>query len=117
MAINSSLTDHFLGKTDDEPNINRTLTEKHLGERQSITQKGVRAIDALNLQLEMAQVLQTPVFALPGCQRMSVNSRLCDTLGLAENWKTSRQLAEISQKFNRDLTGNKVRVNSLGRSA
>ena len=32
----------------------------------------------------MAQMLQKPVFALPGCQRMSVNTLLCDTLGLAE---------------------------------
>ena len=36
---------------------------------------------------EMAQMLQTPVFALPGCQRMSVNTLLCDTLQLA-GWKT-----------------------------
>ena len=33
---------------------------------------------------EMAQMLQKPVFVLPGCQRMSVNTLLCDTLGLAE---------------------------------
>ena len=29
-------------------------------------------------------MLQKPVFALPGCQRMSVNTLLCDTLALAE---------------------------------
>ena len=29
-------------------------------------------------------MLQNPVFALPGCQRMSVNTLLRDTLGLAE---------------------------------
>ena len=29
-------------------------------------------------------MLQKSVFALPGCQRMSVNTLLCDTLGLAE---------------------------------
>ena len=29
-------------------------------------------------------MLQKPVFALPGCQRTSVNTLLCDTLGLAE---------------------------------
>ena len=34
--------------------------------------------------LEMAQMLQKPVFVLPGCQPMSVNTLLCDTLGLAE---------------------------------
>ena len=33
---------------------------------------------------EMAHMLQKPVFALPGCQRLSVNTLLCDTLGLAE---------------------------------
>ena len=33
----------------------------------------------------MAQMLQKPVFTLPGCQRMSVNTLLCDTLGLADN--------------------------------
>ena len=32
----------------------------------------------------MAQMLQKPVFALLGCQRMSVNTLLCDALGLAE---------------------------------
>ena len=33
---------------------------------------------------EMAQMLQKPVFALPGCQRTSVNTLLCDTFALAE---------------------------------
>ena len=33
---------------------------------------------------EMAQMLQKPVRALAGCQQMSVNTLLCDTLGLAE---------------------------------
>ena len=33
---------------------------------------------------KMAQMLQKPVFALPGCQRMSVNTLLCDTLGPAD---------------------------------
>ena len=55
-----------------------------MGERQSIAQKRVRAIEARNSKLEMAQMLQEPVFALPGCQRMSVNTLLCDTLGLAD---------------------------------
>ena len=32
----------------------------------------------------MAQMQQKPVFALPDCQRMNVNTFLCDTLGLAE---------------------------------
>ena len=52
---------------------------------QSIAQKAVRAIDARNSQLEMGLMLQKPVFALPGCQRMSVNTLLCDTLGLADS--------------------------------
>ena len=33
---------------------------------------------------EMAQMVQKPVFALPGCQQMSVNTLLCDTLALAD---------------------------------
>ena len=41
---------------------------------------GVRAIG-----YEMAQMLQNPVFELLGCQRMSVNTLLCDALGLAED--------------------------------
>ena len=55
-----------------------------LGERQSIAQKCFRATDARNLQLKMAQMLRKTVFALPGCQQMSVNTLLCDTLGLAD---------------------------------
>ena len=31
---------------------------------------------------KMARMLQKPVFALAGCQRMSVNTLLCDTLAL-----------------------------------
>ena len=33
---------------------------------------------------EVAQMLQKPVFALPGCQRTSVNTLSCDTLALAD---------------------------------
>ena len=51
-------------------------------------------------QLEMARVLQKPVFALPGCQRMSVNTLLCDTLGLADHCRTfSANFREISANF------------------
>ena len=53
-----------------------------MGERQSIEPRGVRAIDARKLQLEMAQVLQKPVFVLPGSQQMSVNTLSSDALGL-----------------------------------
>ena len=36
---------------------------------------------------QMVQMLQKPAFALPGCQQMSVNTLLCNTLGLADtNW-------------------------------
>ena len=42
--------------------------------------------------LEMAQMLQKPVFVLPGCQPMSVNTLLCDTLGLAEGSKSQPRL-------------------------
>ena len=65
----------------------------HVGERQSIAQKGVRAIDARNSQLDMAQMLQNRMVVLPGCQRMSVNTFLCDTLGLADHGLAS---AEVS---------------------
>ena len=54
-----------------------------MGERQSIAQ--IRAIDPRKTAAgEMAKMLQTPGFALPGCQPMSVNTLLCDTLGLTE---------------------------------
>ena len=36
------------------------------------------------MQPEIARVLQKPLFALPGCQQISVNTLVCDTLGLAE---------------------------------
>ena len=39
----------------------------------------------------MAQMLQNPVFALLGCQRMSVNTLLCDILGLAEKRKKKKK--------------------------
>ena len=42
---------------------------------------------------EMAQMLQKPVFALPGCQRMSVNTLLCDTLALADHFPLSSAIA------------------------
>ena len=41
-----------------------------------------------NPQLELAPILQKPVFALLGCQQMSVNTLLCDTLGLAELFRS-----------------------------
>ena len=48
-------------------------------------------------------MLQKPVFALPGCQRMSVNTLLCDTLALADalffkRRKVSRYIALIREK-------------------
>ena len=52
------------------------LLKTLLGERQRIAHKGVRAIDARNLQ--------KPVFARPSCQRMSVNTLLCDTFPFLE---------------------------------
>ena len=49
-----------------------------MGERQSIAEKGVRAIDARNSQLENgSNAAKTSV-------RASVNTLLCDTSGLAE---------------------------------
>ena len=46
----------------------------------------------------MAQMLQKPVFALPGCQRMSVNTLLCDTLGLADR-DTGRFSSENGSRY------------------
>ena len=55
-----------------------------MGERQSIAPKGGRAIVRRRPQLEMAKVLQKPMFVLPACQQVSVNTLLRDNLGLAE---------------------------------
>ena len=47
----------------------------------------------------MAQMLQKPVFALPGCQRMSVNTLLCDTLGLADDSREAGDSRESANRF------------------
>ena len=49
-----------------------------------IAQKGVRAIEAERTQPDMAELLPKPVFALLGCQQISLNTLLCDALGLWE---------------------------------
>ena len=55
------------------------------GERAKVSHKRVFALLTPKIRSsKMAHMLQKPVFALPGCQRMSVNTLLCDTLGLAE---------------------------------
>ena len=76
-----------------------TLTgnaEAKMGERQCIAQKGVRAIDARNSWLEKNGLhAAKPVFALPGCQRTSVNTLLCDTLGLADKNCSFKFLSSI----------------------
>ena len=46
----------------------------------------------------MAQMLQKPVFALPGCQRMSVNTLLCDTLGLANSAIQNTNLTDVAHQ-------------------
>ena len=55
-----------------------------MGERQGIAQKSVRTIDPEKSGLEIAKMLQKPVFALLGCWPISVNTLLCDTFGLAD---------------------------------
>ena len=65
-----------------------------LGERQSIARVFALLTPDIH-SYEMAQMLQKPLFALRGCQRMSVNTLLCDTLALAE--KRSRR--PISSKW------------------
>ena len=47
----------------------------------------------------MARMLQKPVFALPGCQQISVNTLWCDTLGLAENVLPARLQKLVSDIF------------------
>ena len=42
-------------------------------------------------------MLQKPVFALPGCQRMRVNTLLCDTLRLADVWAKERLVGDLRQ--------------------
>ena len=56
------------------------------GERQRIERKGVCAIEAEKLQLEMAKsaAKSSVRFSTAGCQQFSVNTLLCDTLGLAQ---------------------------------
>ena len=72
-----------------------------MGERRSIAQKGVRAISEKKMQLEMARMLQNPVFALPDCQPINANILLCDTLGLAEieGRKLSRDFCRRFENF------------------
>ena len=55
------------------------------GESAKVSHKRVFALLTPEIRSKkMAQTLQKPVFALPNCQRMSVNTLLCDTLGLAD---------------------------------
>ena len=63
-----------------------TLFFKYVWESAKVSHKRVFALLTPEIHsYEMAQMLQKPVFALPGCQRTSVNTLLCDTLALAEN--------------------------------
>ena len=55
-----------------------------MGERLGIAQKGVRAVETRKPRLEMAQSATKLVFALPGYQQISVNTLVCDSLGLSE---------------------------------
>ena len=71
------------------PYASRRSTGK-MWESAKVSHKRVFALLTPEIQsYEMAQMLQKPVFALPDCQRMSVNTLLCGTLGLAENDKSS----------------------------
>ena len=61
------------------------LAALELWESAKVSHKRVFALlTPENPHLGMAQMLQKPMSALPGCQQMSVNTLLCDTLGLAE---------------------------------
>ena len=60
--------------------------------QQVIAHKGVQLLRPENCGWKWLNMLQKPVFALPGCQRISVNTLLCDTLGLAD-WLASQSAA------------------------
>ena len=70
----------------------QTMVRVFIGERNAflwgsskVSHKRVFALLTPEIRgYEMAQILQKPVFALPGCQRMSANTLLCDTLGLPD---------------------------------
>ena len=60
-----------------------------MGERQSIAHKRVFArLAPEKPQLETAKLLQKPLFALPDCQPISVNTVLCDALGVPSTPKS-----------------------------
>ena len=69
-----------------------------VGERQGIAHKGVRAIvnEAGKPKLEMAKVLQNPVFALGLSTDQCEQTFLCDTLWLADMFKAFFQHARVS---------------------
>ena len=56
---------------------------------------------------KMTQMLQKPVFALPGCQRTSVNTLLCDTLALADQTEL-RTLNQICEQTLRKLQTHRI---------
>ena len=55
-----------------------------LGERQGIAQTGVHAIEARQTAARNNGSAAKPMFAISGCQQISVSTFLCDALGLAE---------------------------------
>ena len=79
-----------------------TFSDLKHWESAKVSHKGVFALLMPEYpQLEMAQILQKPVFALLGSQQMSVNTLLCDTLGLDEAFfffKKFAQTFEIAEK-------------------
>ena len=63
-------------------------------ESAKVSHKTVFALLTPEIQsYEMAQMLSKPVFALPGCQRMSGNTLLCNTLALADQSQSKNSSA------------------------
>ena len=61
------------------------IAATRLGERQRIAQKGVHAIDARNFAARNgSSAVKTQCSRSRAVNAMSVNTLLCDTLGLAE---------------------------------
>ena len=72
---------------------------KHFPEGGRAPKYRTKGCSCRNSQLEMAQALQKLVFALPGSRRMSVNTLLCDTLGLAEKGPLRSGVQEAAGRF------------------
>ena len=82
------------------------------GERQDIIQKRVRANDARTSQLEHESSAAKPVFALPGCQRMSMNTNSVHSWLLPNSCLLNPGRGPKSNRTSRLFSGSKAPQNS-----